>query len=175
MKQQLAKWLSCWGSIKDKDYCNAEAKCPAVWGGQSASSCYGEKFQIQTTSGGPIKFEHYGGNLILSRMLMIDNKIAFYYAKNEHGRTRDDDAKYFWLSKYYQDKTAKAANYLYTMPCPGKTFTKQDISRCRDEVFSIYKYNLKDGYLRNGDRILIEEIGEVFLLQQYYGVEDEKD
>merc|ERR1712029_757861 len=31
-RHQSGKWLSCWGSIKNTDYCNAEAKCPNAWG-----------------------------------------------------------------------------------------------------------------------------------------------
>ena len=174
-------WLSCGQSLEEEDYCNADARCPNVIGGQVADDCYGEKFQIQTTKHGPIKFDKIGepncnycclgGDFSCCEIcdkgrMLYNKKIAFKYAKVKSKR----GGVTFWLSKYYQDHRQPEADKLYTMPCPGKTFTKRDIPRCGDEVFSIYKYFLKDNYLRNGDRLFIEEIGEVFLLQQYYGV-----
>ena len=59
------------------------------------------------------------------------------YATKENGKTRDKSS-YYWLSKYFQDEK-KAADDLYTMKCPGKVFTKDDVPRCGNEVFSIFK------------------------------------
>ena len=118
------KWLSCWGSVRDEDYCNIKANCPAVAGGQAASSCHGEKFQIQTTSHGPIKLNNRGAN----------NKIAFKYAKSDKrgGGT-------FWLSKHYLPNIGKTdyQEYIYTMPCPGESFTQHEISECNEEVYEL--------------------------------------
>ena len=94
--------ISISNSVKDEDYCNIKANCPAVAGGQAASSCHGEKFQIQTTSHGPIKLNNRGAN----------NKIAFKYAKSDKrgGGT-------FWLSKHYLPNIGKTdyQEYIYTM------------------------------------------------------------
>ena len=172
-----AGWLSCWGSVKDEDWCSKSATCPSVDGNQAASDCHGEKFQIQTTSHGPIKL--YPRDRPDIHGNVKNDEIAFFYSKSEEQR----GGGYFWLSTWYD-------HGLYTMPCPGKSFTKSDIPKCKYEVFTIFasipsgaKEKIPDDgkyleYLRNGDFVGIYGYDHDspndklygFLLQQYRGV-----
>lgn len=162
LKTLKPKWLSCWNSIHGEAYCHENAGCLGVDGGQAASSCPSEKFQIQTTSHGPIKLSYGNRN----------DKIAFYYDRHDSKRGGGN----FWLSAYYRPK-------IYTMRCIGTSFTQEDISRCDKEVFAI-KVAVNGGvvehkeqknliqHLRNGDYITIYWSGifpltQGFLLQQY--------
>jgi len=152
-----SSWLSCYNSISNEDYCGLR-KCPNVAGNQDANECNSEKFQIQSTAHGPIKFE---------------SKIALkYWDWDCSGRGEGT----YWLSTYY----GKHLLYLYTMPCVGSTFNKHDISRCGSEVFTIEQGYIsisstissilslfagqelgkegKDNYLRNGDFVHIPEM-----------------
>lgn len=147
-----SNWLSCYNSISNEDYCFLR-KCPNVAGNQDANECNSEKFQIQTTAHGPIKFE---------------SKIALKYWDWDCSEGRGEGT--YWLSTYYGNIIFK----FYTMPCVGSTFTKHDISRCGSEVFTIKQgyqsyiniFNFlslsqelgKDKYLRNGDYVQIPEM-----------------
>jgi len=150
-----SSWLSCYNSISNEDYCGFRA-CPNVAGDQGANQCHGEKFQIQSTAHGPIKFE---------------SKIALKYWDWDCSAGRGEGT--YWLSTYY----GKYLLFLYTMPCVGSTFNKHDISRCGSEVFTIKQGYIslsnifsflslfagqelgKEGkYLRNGDYVRIPEM-----------------
>jgi len=131
-----SSWLSCHSSITNSDYCELK-KCPNVAGNQAANHCNSEKFQIQSTAHGPIKFE---------------SKIALKYWDWDCSAGRGEGT--YWLSTYY----GKYLLYLYTMPCIGSTFNKHDISRCGSEVFTIKQGGKEGKYLRNGDYVRIPEM-----------------
>jgi len=144
-----SSWLSCHSSITNSDYCELK-KCPNVAGNQAANHCNSEKFQIQSTAHGPIKFE---------------SKIALKYWDWDCSAGRGEGT--YWLSTYY----GKHLSYLYTMPCIGSTFNKHDISRCGSEVFTIKQGGKGGKYLRNGDYVRIPEMtnSQIGKLEGSYG------
>jgi len=128
-------WLSCYNSVHDSSYCSYRG-CPGVTGYWSiAGDCSGETFEIQSTDHGSIE---YGSH------------IALLYG---HSDSSSRGEGYYWLSTYY--------GTLYTMPCVGSVFTEDDISSCKNEVFTIQQsdgtdeYKEEGKYLRNGDYVQI--------------------
>lgn len=146
-RREEASWLSCYQSITEEDYCSYRA-CPNVGGNQGANECKSERFQIQSTAHGPIKF---GG------------KYAFKYWDWDCSEGRGKGT--YWLSTAYGVwKKSGGVKYndvlhrLYTMPCLGSDFTKHDIAGCGAEVFTFTPRAKGAKYLRNGDNIHINEI-----------------
>lgn len=163
-----SSWLSCKNSIAEEDYCTYR-KCPALDGNQGANECKGERFQIQSTAHGPIEF---------------GEKIAFKYWDWDCSEGRGHGT--YWLSKRSEPNRDRPAK-LYTMPCPGGSFTKNDLDRCDSETFTLKRgpknsyasYNYPSypyaKYLRNGDLVNINEIfsssfhyeGIAFIMRAY--------
>ena len=127
-------WISCWGSIKDDDYCSAKG-CPGLFGNIKDGECGGEKFKIVSTHNGAIKYGRH---------------VAFKYWdwKCDKGRGKGT----YWLSRYDNDKDACNTRHinLYTRTCPGENFTPSDVKKCRNEQF-VLGWWPKGQILRNGD------------------------
>jgi len=142
-----SSWISCWKSISEEDYCQLRT-CPHIAGGQSANECTGERFQIQTTHNGPIKF---------------NDRIAFKYWDWDCSKGRGRGT--YWLSTTH----GTASDKLYTQTCVGSVFTESDIRRCKNEVFTIERGHVsQEKYLRNGDYVHIKGIRDSgFMMKQY--------
>ena len=165
-----ATWLGCHNSISEDEYCTETAKCPGIMGNQDNNECKGEKFRIQSTgvfgssNNARIKLKwdrHLG---------YTNKKIAFRYwdwdcSSGSRGKNT------YWLSSYHHGNFA-------TLPCPGSAFTEADISRCKDEVFTLSvlrMYQSDPGslrfgghFLRNGDYVKVSNfLGRGFILKQF--------
>ena len=163
-----ASWLSCYQSITEEDYCSYRA-CPNVGGNQGANECKSERFQIQSTAHGPIKF---GGKYAFKYWdwdCSEGRGKRTYWLSTAYGVWRESD----WYGKWYDVYTR-----LYTMPCLGSDFTKHDIAGCEHEVFTFTPRAKGAKYLRNGDNIHINEILEfpskssAFIMRQFHQTGD---
>lgn len=147
-------WLSCYKSIEGQDYCSTRT-CPSVSGNQGSNQCSGERFQIQSTVNGPINY---------------DRKIALkYWDWDCSARGKGT----YWVSRYYGGYALDDMK-LYTMPCLGSVFSENDISSCKNEVFTIKNQfsPKKAKYLRNGDFVNIYGIRRGFVMKQFHQTGD---
>merc|ERR1719228_1318139 len=146
------RWISCWGSIKNDDYCSLSS-CPGVYGNIKDGQCLGEKFKIESTHNGPIKYGRH---------------VAFKYWDWKCDKARGKGT--YWLSIWNtdyetcsKDKLLNGNTNLYTRTCPGKTFSSGDVKGCKNEAFIInHSYAQLDGTLRNGDYASLKLQGSRF-------------
>jgi len=147
-------WISCWGSIKDDDYCYLSS-CPGVYGNMKDGECLGEKFKIESTHNGPIKYGRH---------------VAFKYWDWKCDKARGKGT--YWLSIWSKDKaycgTQVWKTTRYTRTCPGKTFSSRDIQSCHNEQFIIsYRWTPLDDTLRNGDYANLKDLGSCHIMTQF--------
>jgi len=136
-------WLSCAKSVSDSDWCRTDRTCPGLAGNQGNNQCRGERFQIQSTTTGAIT---------------LSDHVGFKYRNNVCNNDRSEG--HYWLS------TAESSSKYYTMPCPGSTFTKSDLSRCDKEKFLLSSNG--EGILRNGDFIWMKGLPSGFIMKQFF-------
>eukprot|EP00090_Calanus_glacialis_P001052 TRINITY_DN10750_c0_g1_i1.p1 TRINITY_DN10750_c0_g1~~TRINITY_DN10750_c0_g1_i1.p1 ORF type:complete len:440 (-),score=64.05 TRINITY_DN10750_c0_g1_i1:101-1420(-) len=128
------RWISCWDSIKEDEYCSLK-NCPGVYGNIKDGLCVGEKFKIESTSGGFIKYGSYVA-------------FKYWYWKCDKGRGKG----HYWLSRWDNDESicGRKGTNLYTRTCPGNFFSTSDVKKCKNEQFILSWW--ADGEpLRNGD------------------------
>ena len=128
------RWISCWDSIKEDEYCSLK-NCPGVYGNIKDGECVGEKFKIESTSGGIIKYGSYVA-------------FKYWYWKCDKGRGKG----HYWLSRWDNDESicGRKGTNLYTRTCPGNFFSTSDVKKCKNEQFVLSWW--ADGEpLRNGD------------------------
>ena len=133
------RWISCWDSIKEDDYCSLK-DCPGVYGNIKDGQCGGEKFKIQSTTTGTIKYGGYVG-------------FKYWDWKCDKGRGKGT----YWLSRWDNDEPicGRSGTNLYTRTCPGEQFSKSDLKGCKNEQFILGW--LTDGeMLRNGDYVSLD-------------------
>merc|ERR1711936_348184 len=109
--------------------------CPGVYGNIKDEQCTGEKFKIQSTETGPIKYGRH---------------VAFRYWDWECDKGRGKG--FYWLSRWKNDKApcSGGETNLYTRTCPGFEFSDSDLKRCKNEQF-VLGWWPNGQVLRNGD------------------------